>query len=177
MKIRFDFVTNSSSSQFMVYTKTSLSEELEDKIERHGYFVNLARQAVGSIMEEYVDLGGVKQKYYTLDLDSFAQTEFGWECVEYKNFWDKLSWSVLQIRHTHQQSDADELESKLIEVANEVMCELDPQIRIDSFKNEGYIDHQSVGFEELRQAFKNMDSLRAWLLDETNYVQGDNDNH
>lgn len=152
MKIRSDFVSNSSSSSFVVI----------------GGSDNKTMPFEWSLIPILLPS---KQGCY----------EFGWSVNTYNDFWSKLNWCALMIsdeRHNNKEH-AEEMEALLKEVcamnfnlnvaimSDEKICELG-----------AYIDHQSSIVEKPQNAimFKNSSKLIRFLSSSESYIETGNDN-
>ena len=163
MKFRASFVSNSSSSSFIVVN-------YNDKLE---------------IPEKYLITNTI---YNTLsipnDLDK-PHYQFGWEYKMYDRFEDKLCWALLQAQYADGEIYIVETSKKaddnsynqfmLFDVLKEYLhCgEIVTQLNVYDRKYfDAYIDHQSISNE----CFKNRDTLIKFLFNPDSYVSGGNDN-
>jgi hypothetical protein len=158
MKIRTGFVSNSSSSSFLV-----ISENPKTRI---------------SI--------SWPQKTIHID-DKFGTTEFGWEDRRYYDFGSKLIFCYLQALYVDNQKWIKMIEKVLTDGKNSDMTEIQWDITIDrvKYKNReensnlcyGYIDHQSNSTEGSNiEVFRSEEKLRDFLFNEQSHIQGGNDN-
>ena len=182
MKVRSGFVSNSSSSSFIVPVMT--------KVDSHCY------SSLKSFFTE------IRKKYYSITLPvSGGQHSFDWEEEVYSNFEDKLNYLFLQIMGlTDNPQLLEELKSKLEEALKSICAKVyglsdlrftfDMEIDYNAIKwdsiydfNDVYmIDHQSTWNENadtVEMFFKSnppkADLIETFLLGDS-YIQGGNDN-
>ena len=170
MKDRNDFVSNSSSSSFIVITDSG------------------AFDAPRSFCGEKV----------TLPNAEFGQTEFGWQTERYGDFWSKLNWCAIVISDKRGMEEGDGPEDELSERVlepwyrademernlKEVCAELGYDVSVRRKGEDecewdyGYIDHQSAIFEDPDNArmFKTKKALRDFLTNSGSYIDNSNDN-
>lgn len=159
MKLRTDFVSNSSSSSFIVNIKALIS---------NGEIESAKEQLLSNVSNDGI-----------LTLPSCdGDYEFGWECKEYSDIISKINFVALQI--ITLIGSREEFQKKV---------GYNPECVLDKFKdflkrtfgieeisfdeNRGYIDHQSSIIE-----FENtscLDDIEAFVLTQS-YIQGGNDN-
>ena len=197
MKIRKGFVSNSSSSSFIV-PDAGVPEALDYSSLRSFFNPN-----------EFVwDYEGNLRKIHTITLPiTEGHKYFGWACTRYTDFADKLNYLFLQIQSLHQDVRLkNELEFAL-EKALRSVCEKaynlkklkygEFAVKVDynyllpstsifesiyDFKNAYYIDHQSMWGEREPVIVKyfernepNADLIEKYLVGRS-YIQGGNDN-
>ena len=197
MKIRKGFVSNSSSSSFIV-PDMRVPEALDYSPLRSFFNPN-----------EFVwDYEGNLRKIHTITLPiTEGHKYFGWACTRYTDFADKLNYLFLQIQSLHQDVRLkNELEFAL-EKALRSVCEKaynlkklkygEFAVKVDynyllpstsifesiyDFKNAYYIDHQSMWGEREPVIVKyfernepNADLIEKYLVGRS-YIQGGNDN-
>lgn len=182
MKVRSGFVSNSSSSSFIVPVMT--------KADSHCY------NSLKSLFTE------IRKGYYSISLPvSEGQHFFDWEEEVYSSFEDKLNYLFLQIMNlTDNPQLMEELKSKLEEALKSICAKvyglsdlrftLDMKIDYNAIKwdsiydsNDVYaIDHQSTWNESVDTVgmfFKSnppkADLIETFLLGDS-YIQGGNDN-
>lgn len=197
MKIRAGFVSNSSSSSFIV-PDMSVPEALDYSSLKSFFNPN-----------EFVwDYEGNLRKIHTITLPiTEGNRYFGWADIRYTDFADKLNYLFLQIQSLHQDVRLkNELEFAL-EKSLKSICEKaynlkelkygEFAVKVDynyllpstsifesiyDFKNAYYIDHQSTWGERESGVVKyfaqnkpNADLMERYLIGES-YIQGGNDN-
>lgn len=161
MKIRFGFVSNSSSSSFI-----AIGQKISNSMVQH--VQDIINHDSGSLV-----------------IDDKGHTQFGWESVRYTGFWDRLNFTMLQIMYKNSSiawKDSNEymmlkdvLKNRLN--INEIINKL--SFDYDCKKSEfyAYIDHQSsIGEGENGEMLESIDSLDKFLFSDESYIQGGNDN-
>lgn len=160
MKIRSGFVSNSSSSSFIVISQNGedVSYELRKKHE-----------------------AGIT----TLVVDgNLGHTEFGWERNKYNDFGSKLIFAYLQAHYLIQ--DKDDRGSDWLAMLEEVVKEnlgvngiewnLSTELN-DNRKTWAFIDHQSASFKGVNtEMFEDKKSLKLFLFNTYSYIETGNDN-
>lgn len=160
MKIRQGFVSNSSSSSFLV-------------IDGHDYKPE---------QPNWGEFG------YPLVVNyEFGHHKFGWEQTRYYRINDKIMFCWLQICYARNlsQYDAAALQTMLEEVIKEntkvtkIKWLVDPQSDEHYDLNlYAYIDHQSTCIEgKNMEMFESKEKLKNFLFNPRSFIQGDNDNH
>lgn len=152
MKIRNGFVSNSSSSSFIVIGNSDSFDSLPNE-----------------------------DKEKTLVAGKLGTTEFGWEPNRHKDIYSRINFCYLQIliakRYNEEAADTwlKMLESCIKE--NSTYTEIEWKISEDyDSKYFGYIDHQSA-YPTNTEMFGNKGFLYRFIFDKKSYVQTDNDNH
>lgn len=167
MKMRSGFVSNSSSSSFVV-----ISSPVDQT------FIAKIRKAYGDRGEFIVDA-------------SNGEYEFGWQNEKYNDFWSKVNFAYLQARYVEK----DPKYSYTVKVHPEwlVMLEkvLKDNLNVKTIvwnmalewhhgeENQpyGYIDHQSASYEGANiEIFESEDALTRFLFSDGSYIQCGNDN-
>lgn len=169
MKIRAGFVSNSSSSSYVIID--SSGKKHADLPVIHGGSERILR--------------------IPFDLHN-PHAEFGWEQTDYRDFESKLCFACLQACYHDGIDDRGvpvlgdwhemiervlkkELNLTKVEFFLTTGGECDPQY---GFLSPGYIDHQSSAEEnENTEIFDSDRALSDFLFNEGSYIHGDNDNH
>lgn len=153
MKIRMGFVSNSSSSSFVIIADSGLRHHLS----LHGQIL-------------MVD-------------GSLGVTEFGWDNTVYKGVYDKINFAYIQARYAKRQDWVNMLTKVLLEEtgAYEVEYHLSTECNWGEDHEQkskyAYIDHQSNATEgQNTEMFDNEESLRNFIFRTGSYIQGGNDN-
>ncbi len=167
MKIRSGFVSNSSSSSFIVISSNGDSSVLEEIRAKHGN------------CDEFV-LDG-----------SYGTYEFGWEWNTYSDFWSKLNFAYIQAKYCATGSGSvspSETHPEWMEMLERVLKRslnvknIVWKIIVDQYNQydqdvRGYIDHQSASHEGRNvDMFESEDALENFLFNKTSYIEGGNDN-
>lgn len=153
VKIRNGFVSNSSSSSFIVINNKTYAK-LHDEINN-------------------VDISQPLRVPQTFG----GETEFGWEKVKYEEIGSKINFAYIQAEVLGQEY-IDMLERVLLDEFKVPSVEFNiTDDWDDEEKIWGYIDHQSSASEgENTEIFDNEAILKNFLFTEGSYIQGGNDN-
>ena len=159
MKTRLGFVSNSSSSSFIVISDTNDIE----RFNLHHF-----------TWEEYSD--------NVLLIGAAGETEFGWQNEEYNDVNDKINFTWIQAKYMEDNSNSRPMEmliSVLKEYTNskDVKSVLTLSYDDEKGKRWAYIDHQSASSEDCNtEMFHDEDKLKAFLFNPRSYIQNGNDN-
>lgn len=155
MKIRNGFVSNSSSSSFIVISLDG------------GYSKELNWEA----LLEYS--GGPMVVNY-----SFGKTDFGWGPEKISDTPSKIIFSYLRAQYADRNSWIEMLEKVIKEHTK--CSEIKWVVGIDEYEDHvdfAYIDHQSVEGEANTEMFNDEYTLSRFLFCPQSCIQLDNDNH
>lgn len=183
MKIRKGFVSNSSSSSFIVIQGTPTENDIDKN-----------RDIMEKLADDNFDNPGV----VTLPNSNLGINEFGWENTLYEAFGSKLNFCALQILYVKEYFKPSGENEFFIKAYAQRMphgtdwtyyfgmlkdvCKsylgVDIELREDLYADEtGYIDHQSCAGEgENMEMFENRDTLINFLFSPESHVHGGNDN-
>ena len=197
MKIRKGFVSNSSSSSFIV-PDMKVPEDF-DYSSLKSYF---------NLDESTCDYEGNLRRVYSITLPiTEGKRYFGWAGTRYTDFADKLNYLFLQIQSLYQNVRLKNKLEHALEKALKSICEKaynlkelkygEFAVKVDynhllpctsifesiyDFKDIYYIDHQSTWGERepavakyFAQNEPNADLIEKYLVGES-YIQGGNDN-
>jgi hypothetical protein len=163
MRIRLGFVSNSSSSSFIIIDHGEQDFE-EIKNSYHG------------------DLDPKGRRCIRIPQTFQGETEFGWQVMRYHDFPSKLNWATLLAkRYESRWNMLKAILKKDFSVDAVYDCldwDEEEEDEIDSFykwSESGYIDHQSVT-DDNAAMFESEETLRAWLYGIGSYIQNGNDN-
>lgn len=165
MKIRNSFISNSSSSSFIV---------IDSKINPN--------------LKLFIDDG-------IFILGDNGEYEFGWQVKEYNDLNSKINFCYLQAKYVQESSTNNDYIEMLYKVLKDYFPQIKEIIPIltiysdhieivdhpiygDLRTKEGYIDHQSSATENQNlEMFDSEDNLRLFLFGVESYIKNDNDNH
>jgi hypothetical protein len=149
MKVRKGFVSNSSSSSFIVIGNGAL--DLDPSVK--GYpWENMTERGV---------------------------TEFGWDTTTYRGVYSRVNFAFLQAMSVKNQEWLDMIEKVIMEHtgATSVQTELSLDYTTPEGKVWGYIDHQSCATEgENTEMFASEEQLKKFMFANDSYIRGGNDN-
>jgi hypothetical protein len=149
MKIREGFVSNSSSSSFIVIGSSGIDTRIPDS----------------------AIIDGV------LDLRNIGETEFGWGPENYYDILDRLSLCDVALEILNDEESRGMLQEVLTENDDRIksiVVHLDIPGSNDGWTGR-YIDHQSV--LDLCRMYHSKAELRDFIFDGSSYISTDNDNH
>lgn len=150
MKIRSGFVSNSSSSSFIVISDQG-----------NNYNIPISEEGV-------------------LDVGDMGCCEFGWAHELYPTFWDRLNFTYLQTDCGADKAQLAMLEEVLrerIKGLKTIEWNITSDYPAKDGKLHGYIDHQSARCEgQNMEMFKSKETLTNFLFGVHSYIQGGNDN-
>lgn len=158
MKTRKGFVSNSSSSSFIVIGNKEQCPAKMSKIDD------------------------------VLLVGTLGEVEFGWEPRRYSNMYDRINFAYLQTQCAGDIGVRwlvmlDEMlkrrfGAERVEYMINEWCASSVKRNEYGTYREGYIDHASSAREgENTEMFENTDALERFLFCVDSYIQGDNDNH
>ncbi len=154
MKIRNGFVSNSSSSSFIVINNENIFFESLDK----------------NTLLIPDDFGG--------------ETEFGWEVEDYRDFGSKLNFAYIQTTYVNKElkekwiSMLEKVLKEKLHINNVVVNLTEEWNPEEKNKKWGYIDHQSCAVEgKNTEMFDSKENLIAFLFSGNSYIHTDNDNY
>ena len=168
MKIRTGFVSNSSSSSFIVYGQSKWNENAERNLKAY--------------IHRFID--GHVFRYN-------PQEDFGWNFRVYYDWMSKFDWAFLQMyyhlyepEHTYYYETMLEFlrlyypEIERIETKR-FQLEQYPDFEDEDYYVEdepsGYIDHESIGGENA-EILEDVDTLRNFILCDDSFICNQNDN-
>lgn len=163
MKIRQGFVSNSSSSSFIIIGQGYTADNMID-----------AQNAIESNRE---------RNYGSLVLpDVYGKYDFGWEVEDSYSFLSKLNFCFIQTTYLNGEEQAH-YQNMLKKVLAEDFHLEDYVFDFTTESGFGpdelhyYIDHQSASYEgENMEMFESEDTLRNFLYSHQSYIHTDNDN-
>lgn len=147
MKKRLNFVSNSSSSSFIVIKKGK-----KDKIKKH----SRKKLIVPSI---------------------YGDSAFGWDEHTYYDFYTKLNFCVFQCLYVWHGQGEEWFEMLKEVIQSKLKLELELEKGENVYDYDGYIDHQSSSYEGRNtKMFNNKEDLETFLFSSSSYLQTGNDN-
>lgn len=175
MKTRANYVSNSSSSSFVV---------IPDDVARQsqGLSPSLLKShvdSVKSVFMNYVSFHACENANWDGFLN--GETEFGWQTRNYRDLESKWNWLVLSAYYGGCEFDSRRtieycllLDGYLKEIGVNATIDWDAVEKCVG-NLDAYIDHQSINTE---QTFRDVNSIgiTEWLFNNSCYVKNGNDN-
>ena len=176
MKTRISFVSNSSSSSFVVIPQKEVVKSESLSLEELREQEDFVRR---SILDEIADLELKDGKW--LGLFREGEKEFGWQTRAYYDLPSKWNWMVLQVGYGFTEDNWSGPTGKCRDAVDGYLAGLGlPTVDWDEvamLENgiEAYIDHQSIDAEA---TFAEIDciGITGWLYNPNCFVQNGNDN-
>ncbi len=155
MKIRCDFVSNSSSSSFIVIADSIGKIEDLSIYNEDGEFI--------------------------VPNENIGKHEFGWEFETTSDFFSKLNFCAMQCFYSKEHCDEwFEMLKNVVKNNYNLSIKMVNLIDYGDFKDlpdDMYIDHQSASSEgKNTEMFKDEDTLLRFLSNIESYIEGGNDN-
>ena len=175
MKTRYGYVSNSSSSSFVMVQEKAVKAMRERQGELD---VSYLKELFSKAIEEY----DTAHEGKWIGLFDDGVKEFGWDVKSYFDEETKWNWLVMQAYYGGNEWDmhrTDEyrvrLEDYLHDLGFDVSIDWDGIAKMED-DCDAYIDHQSIDSEE---TFDTVDRLgiSEFLLSQEAFVHTDNDNH
>lgn len=164
MRTRFGYVSNSSSSSFVV-----ISDSVYERCNSDDVASSMESFERMRLIFNFTDDSGWK------GLFPDGELQFNWQCAIYRGIKSKWNWLVLQATYA-----SDDRYRKLLDEYVKSLCD---GIRIDwkfvkecEEEIEAYIDHQSINPDE---TFHEVDTvgLDEFLTNRDCYIANGNDNY
>ena len=148
MKIRNGFVSNSSSSSFVV---------------------------VGNVVDPTLYKSLTDDVYF---IGRNGEIEFGWEECIYRGLDTLINFAYLQAEGNRKWEEMLFNVIKEYTGASDILINLTSSYNNVDDMRQGYIDHQSHSSEGSNtEIFDDEETLKRFLFSSESYIQGDNDNH
>jgi hypothetical protein len=147
MKIRNGFVSNSSSSSFIV---CGTSGHYDD------------------IPEHYIKDG-------VLDIRNIGETEFGWGPEKYYSINNRLSLCAVALQYLGDPEYGYQMLQEVISENDDRVHTVIAENEDDHGYRSSYIDHQSV--PEMICMYESKEELKKFIFDSSSFITVDNDNH
>lgn len=163
MKTRIGFVSNSSSSSYVVVPK-SVVEEYEKNRESRDI------RSFNQLKLLFAFSGEVKG----VGLFDSGEKNFGWQVVRYHDLESKWNWLVLQAYYDGSKAYLSTIENFLSKVNHNLKinwADVDEQVE----KFNAYIDHQSIDAQATFAEVKAI-GIDEFLVNENCFIQNGNDN-
>lgn len=156
MKKRLGFVSNSSSSSFIV-----ISDDYNE------YFMEEFKQEY----EQYFD--------YENNFIYRPKTQFNWSFVIYDKMNEKFDWCCLMLYYIQHEPIYEEYYQNFYSFMKELFPDMNQCIYYDESDewdcDDGYIDHQSYEIEENWKMLESVESIKNFIFGNSR-VYGGNDN-
>jgi hypothetical protein len=155
MKIRSGFVSNSSSSSYIVIADST-------------------NPMTNGLWQREYPLSTLDVRYIG------GKRKFGWEVEHSGDFPSKLWFAYMQAVYAKRPEWVKMLEEVITEVIPHIEKIVWP-VNFQDWKSEdyGYIDHQSAAYEDgiNTEMFDDPNTLKKFLFHPYSYIKTDNDNH
>jgi len=130
------------------------------------------------------------EKYNGEEFTGIGSGEYGWDQDSFNGFWNKLDYMFIQLESMENKTGPEYAQSgqalldwiiKEFESRGKTITlrrvGLNENAKYSWERGEGYIDHQSVGTEEVNAVLSSQKSLLNFLFNDDCYFETDNDNH